>query len=322
MSDTRINTYKAAGVDIEKGDRFTEFIKHIKSDALLKGIGGFAGGIELPVSGYISPVLLSCTDGVGTKLLVAKKLQNYSTVGIDLVAMSVNDLLACGAKPLMFLDYIACGKISEEKLQEIVTGIVRGCELAHTKLAGGETAEMPDMYAPDEIDLAGFATGLVEKAEMLPKKASILKGDVVLGLPSSGIHSNGYSLARKVVPRDDSGIWEQLLIPTRIYTDEMELLLATHKVLAAAHITGGGLYNNLKRVIPENLKLKLYHNWRIPEVFTFIQEKGNISRDEMFTVFNMGIGMAIIVKNQDKESLSELLRDHGFPLWEIGVITE
>ena len=186
-----VKTYKDAGVDIKKGDRFSDFIKNIKSDALLKGIGGFAGGIELPVSEYKSPVLLSCTDGVGTKLLVAKKLNNYSTVGIDLVAMSVNDLLVCGAKPLIFLDYIACGKISEKRLQEVITGIVKGCELAHTGLAGGETAEMPDMYGPDDIDLAGFAVGIGEKENILPKKDYISEGDAILGLPSSGIHSNG-----------------------------------------------------------------------------------------------------------------------------------
>ena len=179
-----VKTYKDAGVDIKKGDRFADFIKNIKSDALLKGIGGFAGGIELPVSEYKSPVLLSCTDGVGTKLLVAKRLNNYSTVGIDLVAMSVNDLIVCGAKPLVFLDYIACGKISEKRLQEVVTGIVKGCELAHAGLAGGETAEMPDMYEEDDIDLAGFAVGMVEKDDILPKKDFISAGDAILGLPS------------------------------------------------------------------------------------------------------------------------------------------
>jgi phosphoribosylformylglycinamidine cyclo-ligase len=317
---SNVNTYKDAGVDIEKGDRFTDFIKNLKSDALLKGIGGFAGGIELPVTGYSSPVLLSCTDGVGTKLLVAKELNDYSTVGIDLVAMSVNDLLVCGAKPLIFLDYIACGKISEKRLQEVITGIVRGCEIAHTYLAGGETAEMPDMYGPDDIDLAGFAVGIVDKEKILPKKDLISEGDVILGLMSSGIHSNGFSLARKVIPREQRKVWEELLIPTRIYADEMDLLLQTGKVLAAAHITGGGIIGNLKRVIPEHLNPELYYNWEIPRIFSRIREQGNIADDEMYRVFNMGIGIAFIVKNEDKDGLMDFLKSQHFSLLHIGEI--
>lgn len=317
-----VTTYKDAGVDIEKGDRFADFVKSLKSDALLKGIGGFAGGIDLPVTEYSSPVLLSCTDGVGTKLLVAKQLNDYSTVGIDLVAMSVNDLLVCGAKPLIFLDYIACGKISEKRLQEVITGIVKGCEIAHTKLAGGETAEMPDMYAPDDIDLAGFAVGIVEKKNILPKKDLISGGDVVFGLPSSGIHSNGFSLARKVIPREQKKAWEELLIPTRIYTDEMAILLGTGKVLGAAHITGGGIYGNLKRVIPDHLACKLFHNWEIPRVFPAIQQQGNITDEEMYRVFNMGIGMALIVRNEDKDECVELSKCHGFSLLHIGELVE
>jgi phosphoribosylformylglycinamidine cyclo-ligase len=315
-----VNTYKDAGVDIKKGDRFADFIKNIKSDALLKGIGGFAGGIELPVAGYKNPVLLSCTDGVGTKLLVAKRLKNYSTVGIDLVAMSVNDLIACGAKPLLFLDYIACGKIAEEVLQEVALGIVKGCEIAKTKLAGGETAEMPDMYGPDDIDLAGFAVGLVDKENMLPKKESIKKGDVILGLPSSGIHSNGFSLARKVVPREDIKLWEELLIPTRIYVDELDLLLGTGSLLGVAHITGGGLFNNIKRIIPDHLDIRLFHNWEVPGIFSYIQDKGNVAQEEMFQVFNMGIGMAVVVHENECDNCMKLCADHGFPVLHIGEI--
>jgi phosphoribosylformylglycinamidine cyclo-ligase len=207
-----MSRYKEAGVDIEKGDRFTDFIKNFGSHAILKGIGGFSGGIELDLKKFRRPVLLSTTDGVGTKLLVAKKCKTYTTIGIDLVAMCVNDLIMCGAEPLIFLDYIACGKIHEKVLQDIMKGIIRGCEIAHLKLAGGETAEMPDMYNTDDVDLAGFAVGIGEKEELLPKINLIREGDIIFGLPSSGIHSNGFSLARKVIPEGEKRLWEELLV--------------------------------------------------------------------------------------------------------------
>jgi phosphoribosylformylglycinamidine cyclo-ligase len=311
-------TYKKAGVDIEKGDRFAGFIKNIKSNAIGKGIGGFAGGLELDLTGYTKPVLLSCTDGVGTKLLVAKKLKDYSTVGIDLVAMNVNDLIVCGAKPLLFLDYIACGRIDENILHEVISGIVKGCEIAGASLAGGETAEMPDMYGEDDIDLAGFAVGIVEKSRMLPRINQIQEGDAILGLASAGIHSNGLSLARKVIPEYDLAAWKELLTPTRIYTREFDLLMKMDAILAAAHITGGGLYGNLIRVVPEHLQIHLYRNWPVPAIFSEIKKNGNIDDEEMNRVFNMGIGIALIAKSDNIEKLTGLMKENGFSLLHIG----
>lgn len=200
-----IKSYAEAGVDIEKGDRFAEFIGSLKSKAVSGEIGGFAGGIEIDTEKYKKPVLLSTTDGVGTKLLIARQLEKYDTIGIDLVAMCVNDLIVCGADPVNFLDYIACGKLNEKQMQEIIKGVVEGCEQSECILAGGETAEMPDVYAEDDFDLAGFCVGLVNKDNILPKKDKISKGDTVLALPSAGIHSNGLSLARKVIKRGYSG---------------------------------------------------------------------------------------------------------------------
>lgn len=299
----KINTYKDSGVDIDKGNKFADFISRIKSKAV-GSIGNFAGGIELNIKNLKEPVILSTTDGVGTKLLVAKRLNKFDTIGIDLVAMCVNDLLVCGAKPLAFLDYIACGKIDEKKLHNIIKGIVKGCEKSSCKLSGGETAEMPDMYTDDDIDLAGFCYGIVEKSEMLPKKDMIKEGDIIFGIPSSGIHSNGLSLARKVLSGDSE--WEQLLIPTKIYSSEMEILNNTGKVLSAAHITGGGLKENLLRVIPDNFVPELLYNWEVHDIFKIIQKKGSVSDNEMRRVFNMGIGLAFIVHKEHKNDIMEL----------------
>jgi len=316
MSD-KIKTYKSAGVDIEKGDRFAKLIKNIKSEAILKSLGGFSGGIELEIKNYQKPVLLSTTDGVGTKLLIAKKLNDYSTVGIDLVAMCINDLLVCGAKPLLFLDYIACGQLNEAILMEVMEGIVKGCEKARVKLAGGETAELPDMYNTDDLDLAGFAVGIADKKNILPQVNKIEKGDYILGIPSNGIHSNGFSLARKVIPESDSRSQKELLIPTKIYSNEMEIVLKTGKVLAAAHITGGGIIGNLKRIIPDKLDLKLYNNWNIPGIFKTIQEYGKITDEEMSKVFNMGIGICIIVKRDIKGSIVQFAQSQNILLMHI-----
>ncbi|RPJ06284.1 MAG: phosphoribosylformylglycinamidine cyclo-ligase [Spirochaetaceae bacterium] len=311
-------TYAKAGVDMDAGDRFVDFIKSIKSKSILPSLGGFSGGIELDVSKYRKPVLLSCTDGVGTKLLVAQKLKKYDTVGIDLVAMSVNDLVVAGAKPLVFLDYIACGKIKPEILEQLMKGIVDGCEQSDCVLAGGETAEMPDLYKEDDFDLAGFAVGMVERDEMLPKKDRIKEGDLILGIPSTGVHSNGFSLARKAVPQDSKPAWEQLLVPTKIYVREMLKLIETGCILGAAHITGGGLEGNIVRAMPDNLVPKLTYDWPVPDIFDLIQKNGNVETDEMRRVFNLGIGMAVIVSKENGKTAEDAAKKAGITLRQIG----
>ena len=312
--------YEKSGVSIRKGDEFAEFIKGIPSKAVSKGIGGFAGGASLNLAGYRDPVLLSTTDGVGTKLLVAKKLGRYDTIGIDLVAMSVNDLVVCGARPLQFLDYIACGRIREEVLHAVIEGVVAGCEQAGCELVGGETAEMPDVYGDQDIDLAGFAVGLVERKKMLPHLDRIEEGDLVLGMPSTGVHSNGYSLARKAVDPGDLGTWEELLVPTKIYVKELLELINTGRVLAAAHITGSGLSGNVDRVLPRGLKAEFSWDWPVPSVFGKIQRGGGIPDAEMRQVFNMGIGMAVVAKKEEAEGLLEIARNKGIELLSVGTV--
>jgi len=315
-----MKTYSEAGVDIDRGDRFVQFIKSIRSPAVDPGIGGFSAALPIETLGFRSPVLLTTTDGAGTKLLVARKLGKYDTIGIDLVAMSVNDLIVCGARPVIFLDYIACGRIDETRMQDIMRGIVRGCELAGCSLGGGETAEMPDLYGVDDFDLAGFAVGLAEKDAVLPRKSEIRTGDLILGLPSSGIHSNGLSLARKLIPETDAEAWEEMLIPTRIYAAELRTLTESGRVLAAAHITGGGLFGNLQRVIPEALRPRFTFDWPVPPIFPRIQSAGGISDEEMRAVFNLGIGIAMIAHPADRASLRGLAAANGFELLDIGVL--
>jgi len=314
-----MHAYRDAGVDIDRGDRFVEFIRRMPSPAVDHGIGGFSSALPLDSLGFRSPVIMTTTDGTGTKLLVAKKLGIYDTIGIDLVAMNVNDLLVCGAKPLVFLDYIACGRIHEERMHALMRGIVRGCELAECKLGGGETAEMPDAYGPDDFDLAGFAVGIAEKDAVLPRKEEIRRGDVILGIPSSGIHSNGLSLARKIIPEVDRAGWEDLLVPTRIYAREMALLTQTSKVLAAAHITGGGLWGNLTRVIPDGLSPHFSFDWDEPPIFSRLRSAG-VPEEEMRTVFNLGIGIALIAHDQHREELENVAHREGFQLLTIGTI--
>ncbi len=315
-----MKTYSEAGVDIDRGDRFVDFIRSIRSPAVDAGIGGFSAALPLDTLGFRSPVLMTTTDGTGTKLLVARKLARFDTIGIDLVAMNVNDLLVCGARPIVFLDYIACGRIVEKRMQDIMRGIVRGCELAGCSLGGGETAEMPDLYGPDDFDLAGFAVGMAEKDAVLPRKDLIRGGDLVLGLPSSGIHSNGFSLARKVIPESDTAAWEELLTPTLIYAREMKALVATGRVLAAAHVTGGGLRGNLQRVIPNGLAPRFSFDWPVPAVFDRIQRTGGVSDEEMRKVFNLGIGIALVSHREDAAELEGCARREGFPILRIGVL--
>ncbi|MCL2792848.1 MAG: phosphoribosylformylglycinamidine cyclo-ligase [Spirochaetaceae bacterium] len=315
-----IKTYAGAGVSIDRGDKFAQFIASIKSKAVSKGIGGFAGGIELDISKYKNPVLLSTTDGVGTKLLLTKEFDMYDTIGIDLVAMCVNDLIVCGAEPLNFLDYIACGKINEKILKEIIKGIIKGCEDSDCILAGGETAEMPDVYKEDDYDLAGFCVGIVEKDKMLPKKNEIKRGDVILGLPSSGIHSNGLSLARKIIGEKDKVGRATLLRPTKIYVKELKKLISTDMILSAAHITGGGLESNLKRTIPNTLSTSFnYSSWKTPDIFKKIMKDGGIAESEMRKVFNMGIGIALVAHKENVNNLLSFARKERI---EINVIGE
>jgi phosphoribosylformylglycinamidine cyclo-ligase len=315
-----MKTYSEAGVDIDRGDRFVDFIKSIRSKAVGSGIGGFSAALPLDTLGIRHPVLMTTTDGTGTKLLVARKLGKYDTIGIDLVAMNVNDLIVCGAKPVVFLDYIACARIDETRMHDIMRGIVRGCEIAGCSLGGGETAEMPDVYGEEDFDLAGFAVGIAEKDAMLPRRNEIRAGDLVLGLPSSGIHSNGLSLARKVIPESDSAAWADMLTPTLIYTREMGILTETGNVLAAAHITGGGLYGNLRRVIPDTLAPRFTFDWNVPPLFEKIQSLGGISDKEMRSVFNLGIGIAMIAHPSAGDGLRDLAGRSGFTLLEIGVL--
>ena len=309
--------YAAAGVDIERGDAFARYIAQQKSKAVSTAIGGFAGGTELPIGKYSQPVMLSCTDGVGTKLLVAQFLEKYDTVGIDLVAMCVNDLAAAGADPVQFLDYIACGAINEKVLQPVMAGIIKGCEQADCLLVGGETAELPDMYGPDDIDLAGFAVGIAEKKEILPAEG-IKAGDKVFGLRSSGIHSNGLSLARKAVPQSERSTWEAMLVPTRIYVKELQILRQAKCLAAAAHITGGGLVANTERILPKNLRLQTNFDWEIPAVFQAIQNLGKVDTEEMRKVFNMGIGMTVICRQEDEQHLLETAKNNGIELLPVG----
>lgn len=310
--------YETAGVSIRKGDEFAQFIRSFPSKAVSKSIGGFAGGAPLDLKGYREPLLLSTTDGVGTKLLVAKRLGRYDSIGIDLVAMSVNDLVVCGARPLQFLDYIACGKIRDTVLHAVIEGVVAGCEQAGCELTGGETAEMPDVYGEDDIDLAGFAVGIVEKNRRLPHLDRMEEGDLVLGMPSSGLHSNGFSLARKAAASFDDAEWEELLVPTRIYVKELLELISTGRVLGAAHITGSGLFGNVERVVPPGLVPRFSWDWPVPAIFEKIQRAGGIADEEMRSVFNMGVGMAIIAKRDEADGLIELAAARGIQLFRAG----
>ena len=314
----RPQDYKSAGVDIEAGERFASFIASIKSKAVGSGIGGFAGGVEFDPSRYRRPLLLSSTDGVGTKLLVARKLRKYDTIGIDLVAMNVNDLAVAGAQPLSFLDYIACGSLDEGLLRDLIMGIVRGCEIAGCELSGGETAEMPDLYRGGDFDLAGFCVGIVEKQEMLPLKGRMAAGDPLYGIPSSGIHSNGLSLARKAVPETDLAAWRDLLEPTRIYVRELMHLHGAKVISGAAHITGGGLAGNLCRVLAPGLSPRLSWDWTVPPIFRTIRDGGGIGEEEMRRVFNMGVGMALVVPKTMEKDFLAAARGGNIPVFPIG----
>jgi phosphoribosylformylglycinamidine cyclo-ligase len=325
-------SYRDAGVDIDAGDALVErikpFAKRTMRPEVLAGIGGFGALVELPKR-YRNPVLVSGTDGVGTKLKLAFMLNRHDTVGIDLVAMSVNDVLVQGAEPLFFLDYFACGRLDVAVAADVIEGIARGCEAAGCALIGGETAEMPGMYPDGEYDLAGFCVGVVEKDGVVDGHA-IVPGDVVLGLASSGAHSNGYSLVRRILERERPDLAadfhgrplaDALLEPTRIYVKPVLRLLSEEKVKGLAHITGGGLVENIPRVLPGAVRAVLETSaWPLPPLFRWLQEQGNVAEAEMHRVFNCGIGMVIVVAPGDADRTATLLRSGGETVYRIGAI--
>ena len=332
--------YKEAGVDITAGYRAVELMKSHIAKTMINGvvsdIGGFGGLFELP-SGYEKPVLVGGTDGVGTKLKLAFLLDKHNTIGIDCVAMCVNDIICCGAKPLFFLDYIACGKNVPEKIAKIVEGVSEGCISSDAALIGGETAEMPGFYPEDEYDLAGFSVGVVDKAKIINNN-EMEEGDVIIALASSGVHSNGFSLVRKVFDLDNitsdeltkaidslngRSLGETLLEPTKIYVKPVLALLEKLKVKAISHITGGGFYENIPRSIPEGLCAKIaMSDVKILPIFNLIQEKGNISTRDMYNTFNMGVGMSIVLKKEDEEEALNILKAHGQEAYRLGVIVK
>jgi phosphoribosylformylglycinamidine cyclo-ligase len=316
-------SYRDAGVDIEAGDALVEAIKPFARRTLrpevLAGIGGFGALCQIPKK-YRHPVLVSGTDGVGTKLKLAFALGRHDAVGIDLVAMSVNDVLVQGAEPLFFLDYYACGKLDLRVATHVIRGIARGCELAGCALIGGETAEMPGMYPEGEYDLAGFCVGVAEKDRIVDGR-SIRPGDVILGLASSGPHANGYSLIRKILERAGPPRGVDLLEPTRIYVKPVLKLLESVPVKGLAHITGGGLIGNVPRILPQKTKALIEKaSWPRPTVFQWLQREGNVAEEEMYRVFNCGIGMVLVAAAADAKRAAELLRAAGETVYEIGVI--
>jgi phosphoribosylformylglycinamidine cyclo-ligase len=316
-------SYRDAGVDIDAGDALVEaikpFAKRTMRPEVLAGIGGFGALCSIPTK-YRQPVLVSGTDGVGTKLRLAFALGRHDTVGIDLVAMSVNDVLVQGAEPLFFLDYFACGKLEHRVAVDVVKGIARGCEIAGCALIGGETAEMPGMYPEGEYDLAGFCVGVVEKDRILDGR-SIRPGDAILGLASSGAHSNGYSLIRKILERAQPDFEVDLLAPTRIYVKPVLKLLESVPVKGIAHITGGGITENVPRILQKNLSARIKKAaWPRPELFNWLQREGNVAEDEMYRVFNCGIGMVLVVAASDAKGAADQLRAEGETVYEIGKI--
>jgi phosphoribosylformylglycinamidine cyclo-ligase len=316
-------SYRGAGVDVDAGDALVERIKPFAKRTLrpevLGSIGGFGALCEIPKK-YRHPVLVSGTDGVGTKLKLAFQLDRHDTVGIDLVAMSVNDVLVQGAEPLFFLDYFACGKLDLKVSEQVIKGIAAGCELAGCALIGGETAEMPGFYAEGEYDLAGFCVGVVEKERIIDGR-SIRPGDAILGLASSGPHSNGYSLIRKILEREKPESMNALMEPTRIYVKPVLRLLDSVPVKGLAHITGGGITGNVPRVLPENLRAVVRKAaWPRPEIFSWLQRAGGVAEKEMADVFNCGIGMAVVLDPADAKRAADNLRASGETVYEIGAI--
>ena len=335
MEKSYSESYKAAGVDITAGYKAVELMKsHIartKNEGCLDDVGGFGGCFGLP-TGIEEPVLVSGTDGCGTKVKLAILMDKHDTIGVDAVAMCVNDIICCGAKPLFFLDYIACGKNVPEKIADIVSGIAEGCVQSGCSLIGGETAEMPGFYPIDEYDLAGFSVGVVDKDKVLNNK-TVTEGDVIIALPSSGVHSNGFSLVRKVfdienadlkTPREELGgksLGEALLAPTKIYVKPMVKLFEEVTVKAVSHITGGGFYENIPRSIPDGFGAKIQKDAiKTLPIFDLIAKTGNISERDMFNTFNMGVGMSVVVAKEDADKALEILKANGEDAYIMGEI--
>lgn len=320
-------SYKKAGVNIEAGyEAVSRMKKHVQKTMrkeVLGGLGSFGGLFDLSSLSYKEPVLVSGTDGVGTKLMLAFMMDKHDTIGIDAVAMCVNDIVVQGAEPIFFLDYIACGKQEPEKIEQIVKGVSEGCVQAGCALIGGETAEMPGMYGEDEYDLAGFSVGIADKSKLITGE-QVKEGDVLIGLASNGIHSNGYSLVRYVLLEQnqldlhktydgfEKPLGEELLTPTRIYVKPLLEALKKHTIHGLAHVTGGGFYENIPRMLQEGLGAEVNKGtWEVPYVFKFIQEKGNLPEDELYNVFNMGVGMICAVPEEEVEPLMALFRELG-----------
>ncbi len=333
---SKSDSYAAAGVDITAGYKAVELMKSHIAKTLTKGVcsdvGGFGGLFELDLTGINKPVLVSGTDGVGTKLKIAFLMDKHDTVGIDCVAMCVNDIICAGAKPLFFLDYIACGKNVPEKIADIVKGVAEGCVQSGAALIGGETAEMPGFYPIDEYDLAGYSTGVVDKDKIIDNK-TMEEGDVVIALPSSGVHSNGFSLVRKVFDVENvdlkvpvaelsgKSLGETLLTPTKIYVKPILALLEEVKVRAISHITGGGFYENIPRSIPDGFGAKIDKSKvKVLPIFRLLQEKGNISEHDMYNTFNMGVGMSVVVPKCQEEKALSILKEQGIEAYTIGEI--
>ena len=329
-------SYAKAGVDITAGYKAVELMKKHIARTMVSGtaedIGGFGGLFQLDLTGYKNPVLVSGTDGVGTKLKMAFLMDKHDTVGIDCVAMCVNDVICVGAKPLFFLDYIACGKNVPEKIADIVKGVCDGCVQAGSALVGGETAEMPGFYPIDEYDLAGFSVGIVEKSKVIDK-TKMKEGDIMIALPSSGVHSNGFSLVRKVFdvenadikkPLEELGgksLGETLLTPTKIYVKPMLALFDEVQVKGVSHITGGGFYENMPRSIPKGLGVKIKkEDVRVLPIFKLLQKAGNISEHDMFNTYNMGVGMSVVVSKEDVDKTLQILKANGEDAYVIGEI--
>ncbi|MBX9295757.1 phosphoribosylformylglycinamidine cyclo-ligase [Chromobacterium piscinae] len=334
MNTTSLS-YRDAGVDIDAGDALVEnikpFAKRTMRPEVLGGIGGFGALVEISKK-YKEPVLVSGTDGVGTKLKLAFDWNRHDTVGIDLVAMSVNDILVQGAEPLFFLDYFACGKLDVAQATEVIKGIAAGCEQAGCALTGGETAEMPGMYPAGEYDLAGFAVGVVEKSKVISGR-DIVAGDVVLGLASNGVHSNGYSLVRKIIDRAQpeldapfdgaKTLRDTVIAPTRIYVKPLLKLMEALPVKGMAHITGGGITENTPRVLPDNTVAQIdAASWTLPKLFQWLQREGNVDIQEMYRTFNCGIGMVVVVAPEHAEQAMALLREAGETVYRIGQVRE
>ena len=329
-------TYKDSGVDIEAGDKTVEYIKPLAKKTyrkeVLSGVGGFSGLFKVP-EGYKEPVLVASTDGVGTKLKLAFKLNKHETIGIDLVSMCINDLICTGAEPLFFLDYFATGKLSPDQAKEVIKGIADGCLQSNCTLLGGETAELPGFYKKDEYDLAGFAVGVVEKSKIINGN-NIREGDVLIGIESSGLHSNGYSLAQKVLfdiakwdvnykhPELDKSIGEILLTPTYIYSKLIQNLTSKYEIKGIANITGGGLTENIPRTFPENTSCEINLSlWEKPKIFKLIQELGNIEDSEMLKTFNNGIGIVLVTNKKDEKNIINEIKKQGFKSYKIGETT-